>query len=104
LLDFGVTIFLVLILTYSRTVRDPSQVFMLLESVYCAFDAVATRMKVFKVETVGDCYVAGEDRTDLTFLFIVDVTLIAHVARAKSLLRSCCQWLEYPTRDPIIQR
>jgi class 3 adenylate cyclase len=40
------------------SVRDPSQVFTLLESVYNAFDVIATRRRVFKVETVGDCYVA----------------------------------------------
>jgi hypothetical protein len=40
------------------SVREPSQVFMLLETVYRAFDKIAKRRKVFKVETVGDCYVA----------------------------------------------
>jgi class 3 adenylate cyclase len=40
------------------SVREPSQVFMLLESVYGAFDQIAKRRRVFKVETVGDCYVA----------------------------------------------
>jgi class 3 adenylate cyclase len=40
------------------SVREPSQVFTLLESIYCEFDAVANRRRVFKVEVVGDCYVA----------------------------------------------
>ena len=40
------------------SVREPSQVFTLLESVYRAFDTIARRRKVFKVETVGDAYVA----------------------------------------------
>jgi hypothetical protein len=40
------------------SVREPSQVFTLLETVYRAFDNIAKRRKVFKVETVGDCYVA----------------------------------------------
>jgi hypothetical protein len=40
------------------SVREPTQVFTLLESVYRAFDIIARRRKVFKVETVGDCYVA----------------------------------------------
>ena len=40
------------------SVRDPSQVFSLLESLYKAFDEIANRRRVFKVETVGDCYVA----------------------------------------------
>jgi hypothetical protein len=38
------------------SVREPSQVFTLLETVYRAFDAIAKRRRVFKVETVGDCY------------------------------------------------
>jgi class 3 adenylate cyclase len=40
------------------SVREPSQVFLLLESVYGSFDKIAKRRRVFKVETVGDCYVA----------------------------------------------
>ena len=38
--------------------RDPTQVFQLLEAVYNSFDEIAKHRKVFKVETVGDCYVA----------------------------------------------
>jgi class 3 adenylate cyclase len=38
------------------SVRDPSQVFKFLETVYAAFDDIAERRRVFKVETVGDCY------------------------------------------------
>jgi hypothetical protein len=40
------------------SVREPSQVFTLLETVFRAFDAIAKRRRVFKVETVGDCYVS----------------------------------------------
>ncbi|KAL7576124.1 hypothetical protein ACA910_004788 [Epithemia clementina (nom. ined.)] len=40
------------------SVREPTQVFTLLESVYAAFDRIARKRQVFKVETVGDCYVA----------------------------------------------
>ena len=40
------------------SVRDPSQVFTLLETVYNAFDDIARKRRVFKVETIGDCYVA----------------------------------------------
>ena len=32
--------------------REPSQVFTLLETVYSAFDEIAKRRRVFKVETV----------------------------------------------------
>jgi class 3 adenylate cyclase len=38
--------------------REPGQVFILLESIYREFDKIAKRKKVFKVEVVGDCYVA----------------------------------------------
>lgn len=33
--------------------RDPPQVFRLLEAIYSAFDELAARLKVFKVETIG---------------------------------------------------
>lgn len=38
--------------------REPSQVFRLLETVYSEFDSIAKRRRVYKVEVVGDCYVA----------------------------------------------
>lgn len=38
--------------------REPEAVFTLLETIYRAFDMVAKRRRVFKVEVVGDCYVA----------------------------------------------
>ena len=38
--------------------REPSQVFILLETLYCAFDTLAKMRNIYKVETVGDCYVA----------------------------------------------
>jgi class 3 adenylate cyclase len=38
--------------------RNPSDVFGLLETVFSAFDAIASKRGVFKVETIGDCYVA----------------------------------------------
>eukprot|EP00934_Nitzschia_sp_Nitz4_P001584 Nitzschia sp. Nitz4//scaffold59_size112058//30038//33704//NITZ4_004104-RA/size112058-snap-gene-0.61-mRNA-1//-1//CDS//3329555108//1584//frame0 len=38
--------------------REPSQVFTLLENLYGEFDRLASKRGVFKVETIGDCYVA----------------------------------------------
>jgi class 3 adenylate cyclase len=38
--------------------RSPTQVFQLLETLYAGFDAIARQRGVFKVETIGDCYVA----------------------------------------------
>lgn len=39
--------------------REPHQVFKLLETLYENFDHLASKHKVFKVETVRDCYVAA---------------------------------------------
>ena len=38
--------------------REPAQVFTLLQTLYQAFDVIARRRGVFKVETIGDSYVA----------------------------------------------
>jgi hypothetical protein len=38
--------------------REPAQVFVLLQTIYQAFDLIAKHRKVFKVETIGDSYVA----------------------------------------------
>eukprot|EP00980_Cylindrotheca_fusiformis_P024698 scaffold12306_cov109-Cylindrotheca_fusiformis.AAC.1 len=38
--------------------REPAQVFILLETIFGGFDKKAFKHSVFKVETVGDCYVA----------------------------------------------
>jgi class 3 adenylate cyclase len=38
--------------------REPAQVFTLLQTLYQAFDVIARRRRVFKVETIGDSYVA----------------------------------------------
>lgn len=38
--------------------REPKDVFLLLESLYGAFDKIAARRVVFKIETIGDCYLA----------------------------------------------
>eukprot|EP00934_Nitzschia_sp_Nitz4_P007117 Nitzschia sp. Nitz4//scaffold45_size130396//87784//91702//NITZ4_003463-RA/size130396-processed-gene-0.197-mRNA-1//1//CDS//3329552440//7107//frame0 len=39
--------------------REATQVFLLLEQVYSSFDRAAERRRIFKVETIGDCYVAA---------------------------------------------
>ena len=36
--------------------------FTLLESVYNAFDRIAKKLRIFKVETIGDCYVAASGK------------------------------------------
>ena len=55
--------------------REPAQVFTLLETLYSAFDELAKELGVFKVETIGDCYVAvtglpGERNESLVKFYI----------------------------------
>jgi class 3 adenylate cyclase len=38
--------------------REPAQVFTLLQTIFHHFDSIAKKWDVFKVETIGDCYVA----------------------------------------------
>jgi Adenylate and Guanylate cyclase catalytic domain len=40
------------------SIREPSQVFTLLEALFRQYDLIAKRRRIFKVETIGDCYVA----------------------------------------------
>jgi len=62
--------------------REPTQVFTLLENIYGSFDQIAYRHGVFKIETIGDCYVAvcglPEQRED-------------HVVPAVLFARDCIQ-------------
>lgn len=44
--------------------REPAHVFSLLETIYRRFDEIARSKGVFKVETVGDCYVAATGLPD----------------------------------------
>ena len=55
--------------------RSPVEVFQLLENIYGTFDTIAKRRKVFKVETIGDCYLAVTGMWTLVVAF-----LAAHVA------------------------
>ena len=41
------------------SVREPAQVFQLLETLYSSFDDLARRRRVYKVETIGDCWVGA---------------------------------------------
>lgn len=55
--------------------RDPPQVFTLLETLYGSFDEIAGKLKVFKVETIGDSYMA------VTGLPVPDDSHVVHMAR-----------------------
>ncbi|CAB9513943.1 Receptor-type guanylate cyclase gcy [Seminavis robusta] len=39
--------------------RKPEEVFQLLEAIFGAFDQAAEKRRVYKIETIGDCYVAA---------------------------------------------
>jgi class 3 adenylate cyclase len=61
-------------------------VFLLLETVYSSLDALAKRRKVFKIETIGDCYVAvcgvpmaNKDHAVIMARFARDVHTKMHV-------------------------
>ncbi|CAJ1951432.1 unnamed protein product [Cylindrotheca closterium] len=56
----GTTIFFADIVGFTKwsATRTPVEVFQLLEALYGEFDTIANKRGVFKVETIGDCYVA----------------------------------------------
>jgi class 3 adenylate cyclase len=59
------------------TSRAPEQVFVLLETLYGCFDKIAHRHGVYKVETIGDCYVAVAGLPDAQPLHAVTMTEFA---------------------------
>ena len=71
--------------------REPVEVFALLESIYGAFDKIARRRKIFKVETVGDCYLAitglPESRIDHA------VAMAKFAAETRDSMRTVCKSL-----------
>ena len=73
--------------------REPSQVFVLLETIYQSFDRIAAKLGVFKVETIGgellrefSCVYDGEVRLWLTSSSFVTILLQIHM-----LLFADCQ-------------
>ena len=72
------------------SVREPGQVFSLLENIYGAFDSVAKRRGAYKVETIGDSYVAVAG---------VPVPRPDHAAVMVRFARDCRQMMSYLTRD-----
>lgn len=44
--------------TYWSSSHSPNEVFTLLESIFFEFDRIANEMGVYKLSTVGDCYIA----------------------------------------------
>ena len=57
--------------------REPEQVFHLLETVFGAMDQIALRRGIFKVETVGDCYVSAYGLPELRKEYAIAMTPFA---------------------------
>jgi Adenylate and Guanylate cyclase catalytic domain len=74
-----------------RSEREPHQVFSLLESLYYSFDDIAYRLGVFKVETIGDSYVAvaglPEAREDHAVGMFLSRREMIHFVRSPSLIK-----------------
>ena len=65
------------------SVREPSQVFTLLEQIYNSFDTIAKKKRIFKVETIGDCYVAATGLPEPREDHAVAMARFAHDCRHK---------------------
>lgn len=61
--------------------REPSQVFALLQTILCAFDKIAKKYGVLKVDTNGDCFVAVTG--------ILDTHVKDHALRMIKFAREC---------------
>ena len=57
--DLTIGLTSIFLFSFDDSEREPGQVFTLLETIYRAMDKAAKVFGVFKVETVGDCYVAA---------------------------------------------
>lgn len=70
--------------------REPSQVFQLLETVYQTFDRIALQCGIFKIETIGDCYVAAT---------CIPVYQNDHAVRIVKFAHSCLLHMHELTHD-----
>ena len=69
--------------------REPCHVFQLLEAIFFAFDTVAKSLKVYKIETIGDCYVrTGLDCTLLLVPLRVHYLLLPFVPKMPTITHS----------------
>jgi class 3 adenylate cyclase len=66
--------------------REPSDVFGLLETLYGTFDKIAKKRRVFKVETIGDCYLAVTGLPEPQQDHVVIMCTFAHECRRKMTL------------------
>jgi class 3 adenylate cyclase len=70
--------------------REPEQVFTLLETIFQKFDHIARKRDIFKVETIGDCYVAVTGLPD---------PQPDHAVRMTKFARTCMQKVAEVTKD-----
>jgi hypothetical protein len=70
--------------------RKPDQVFLLLQNLYQSFDEVARKLRVFKVETIGDCYLAVTGLPDPQADHAVQMTRLARevIRKMKEVTRA----------------
>ena len=66
--------------------REPEQVFTLLETIFQTFDKIARRRSVFKVETIGDTYVAvtglpdpQEDHAIVSYFYAIAIAFFVYI-------------------------
>lgn len=72
--------------------RSPNEVFKLLELLFWEFDDIAARLKIFKLGTIGDCYIAVTGIPEPVQDHAVLLTQFAFEARDKC--REVCARLE----------
>jgi hypothetical protein len=85
--------------------REPAQVFILLQTVYQAFDVIANKYRVFKVETIGDSYVAvtGLPNPQANHALLMARFAIAVIAKFNELVRKLEVTLGPDTGDLAIR-
>ena len=76
--------------------REPSAVFLLLESIFSCFDELAKRRRVFKVETVGG------KTFETGVVSVLDTQSFSYCRNLSKLLRllRCCRWPAGPPHGP----
>jgi class 3 adenylate cyclase len=79
--------------------HEPEDVFHLLETLFFEFDAIAQRLGVFKVGTIGDCYIAATGIPEYTLEHAVVMCRFAYECR--TVLREVLGDLEDKLGDTI---
>ena len=79
--------------------RDPEQVFVLLETLYGAFDVIVKRRHIFKVETIGDCKFLL--LSSFLFLFVPHPIPLTLIADFTPPLQVMLPWRDYQNQGEI---